>query len=147
MPHAKEVNVHDPARISFAALRYRAANADAGVIHHQMDPAEPVPGKVGEGRHRLTAGDITHRSHGAISQPICRLVNSSLMRIGQNDLAALADQHFRNAEANAAGGAGHDADFARWLERPGHGLPPHRGHWPIEGRMKAELTDSVRGTQ
>ena len=118
VPIAEEINFEHPAQIGvFGFHGGGQATADAGIVKQRIDVAKMRPCGFGQRLNLCDLCDIASHADGAgfgiwhFFQLVGAGLNLLQVEVGDDDMAALADEGFGKVQPNAIGGPGEDGDF------------------------------------
>jgi hypothetical protein len=133
-----EVDLQHQVELRLLELRERGVAQDAGVVDHDVDPAERVQGGLHDrlaalpGVHAVVVGDrLAARGDDLLDDGVGHLralsaAVAAAAEVVDHDLRAAAGEQQRVAAAEAAAGAGDDGDTSVEVDL-GHGVPPEPG--------------------
>src|SRR5262249_7243702 len=111
--HAPEIDVHNPVPMVVCRELQRPSEPYASVVAQHVNLAEDALGLAGRARHRPAIGDVEFygvNRAGAVERSY-RLIKMVAPDVGDHHIHALADEHLRHTQANAAGPASDKRNF------------------------------------
>src|SRR5262245_57865661 len=112
--HAPEIDAHDPVPIVVSREFHRPSDSYARVVAQHVNLTEDALGLEGRARHRLAVGDVEFYgvNRAAAVERSHRLLQLVAPDVGYHHLHAFVGEHLRHSEADAAGPAGDECNFA-----------------------------------